>query len=142
MKHYKWHLDRLTAFLVVVVNIVLAVYLSMRALTDDYFLLTQTGLNLSSSMLYGITVIVIGLTIYWNLKFFQRNHTARWVIGLVETILMASVLRNIFVGHMYFGFGLSTYIGNGLMFVLLSFLIYHTLFSKQIRVYFLEETKN
>lgn len=142
MNKYKWHYDRLTAFLVVAANTILSIYISIRLLTDDYFLLTQTGLTLPKLVLVGVVLINIVFTVYLNVGFLRRRHRARLILALIQTILLACVLRNIFVGHMYFGFGMTAYIRNGICFVVLSSMIYHTLFSKQIRTYFLEEIKS
>lgn len=142
MNKYKWHYDRLTAFLVVAANMILAIYISIRLLTDDYFLLTQTGLSLPRYILMGMVLLNIILTVYLNLQFFKKSHRARLVLGLIQTTLLACILRNIFVGHMYFGFGMASYIRNGIFFVVIASMIYHTLFSKQIRTFFLEEIKS
>ncbi|MCH4890555.1 hypothetical protein EZV73_23440 [Acidaminobacter sp. JC074] len=139
MKQYTWHLDRLTALMVGLTNVLLTLYLSIRFLTDTYFFKTQFGFILQGM---GLVVLLVGLVagaIYLNYQFIRKNHTARLILSLGETICLACILRNIFIGHMYFGFGFSAYIRNLLAFAVMSAVIYHTMFSSQIQAYFQEK---
>jgi len=140
MKQYKWHYDRLTAFAVAFLNCSFVGYILIRMLTDNYFLYTQTGFYLSESLLVRVTltVVTVALTIWLNLRFIRKQHHARLFVGLIQTIGMACILRNIFVGFSYFGFGMYVYMRNVFAFIVLAVLIYHTLFSKNIRTYFEE----
>ncbi|MBI9013475.1 MAG: hypothetical protein JEZ08_14680 [Clostridiales bacterium] len=140
MKHYKWHFGRLTAFAVAFLNCIFAGYVLMRVLMDDYFLYTQTGFYLDKSPIIriGITVPIVLITLWLNLRFIRRQHHARLFVGLFQTICMACILRNIFVGFSYFGFGMYVYMRNVIAFIIVAVLIYHTLFSKNIRMYFEE----
>jgi len=140
MKQYKWHYDRLTAFAVAFLNCSFVGYILIRMLTDNYFLYTQTGFYLSESLFIrvSLTVVIVALTIWLNLRFIRKQHHARLFVGLIQTIGMACILRNIFVGFSYFGFGMYLYMRNVFAFIVLAVLIYHTLFSKNIRIYFEE----
>lgn len=137
MRQYKWKFDKITALSVALINILFVLYIGIRALMDKSFLFTQTGLNIRALPLTVIIFIIIAITIYTNYRFLNRSHRARLFLSACQTLIMACILRNIFVGHLYFGFGFNAYVRNILAFVLVSILIYHTLFSKNIREYFL-----
>ena len=140
MKEYKWNLDRLTALSVALLNCIFVAYVLIRMVTDNYFLYTQTGMHFNGSLLIkvAIAVVVMVVTFWLNIRFIKKQHHARLFVGLFQTVGLACILRNIFVGFSYFGFGTSVYMKNVLAFILVATLIYHTLFSKNIRMYFEE----
>lgn len=136
MKQYKWNFDKITALLVATGNCTIALYVMIRFLTDPYFLLTQTGLSLSQTYMVVPMALFVSITIFLNLKLIQKQHHARLIIAFAQTIGLACVIRNLFVGYLYFGFGFGEYLRNTFAFILYATLIYNTLFSKQIRSYF------
>lgn len=140
MKEYKWQYDRLTALTVAFLNCIFVAYVLIRMTTDNYFLYTQTGIHFTGSPLIKliISLLVIALTIWLNLRFIRKQHHARLFVGMFQTVGLACILRNIFVGFSYFGFGKYIYMKNVFAFLLVATLIYHTLFSKNIRTYFEE----
>lgn len=136
MKQYKWNFDKLTALAVATGNSLIAIYIMIRFLTDPYFVLTQTGFHLNQSIMVIPMALLVSLTLFINLKFIQKQHMARLLVSLAQTIGLACVIRNLFVGYLYFGFGVGDYLKNVVGFVLYAGLIYHTLFSKNIKAYF------
>ncbi len=138
MKQYKWNFDKLTALLVALINCIVVSYLMIRFMTDSYFSMTQTGFNLNPSYMIVIAPLGIAFTVFMNLKFIQKNHRARLIIAFAQTIGMACILRNLFVGYLYFGFDMIDYLRNLIAFSIFSTLIYHTLFSKHIKSYYSE----
>ena len=139
MKQYTWRLDKLAAFMVALTNVLLSIYISYRFLSDAYFLKTQLGFIVSRELMLVVVVCLISLTFYLNYQFIRKHHVSRLLLSLFETICLASIIRNIFIGHMYFGFGYSYYVRNIVSFVIVSFVIYHTMFSNQIQTYFQEK---
>ncbi len=139
MKQYTWRFDKLSALLVAFTNVLLSIYISYRFLSDAYFLKTQLGFSVSRELMLVMVICLISMTCYLNYKFIRKHHLSRLFLSLCETICLASIIRNIFIGHMYFGFGYSSYVRNIVSFVIVSFVIYHTMFSNQIQIYFQEK---
>lgn len=142
-KNYVWNYDRLMAFLVALINCSITVYISVIVMMDEYFLRNQIGLREEPS--FALKMIVISIicvvTIMINVKFIMKNHRARMVIAFIQTVMLAFILRNLFVGVLYSGFVIKSYALNILGLILLSFLIYNTLFSEKIISYFNLEKK-
>jgi len=136
MKQYRWNYEKLTALSVAAGNSLIAIYIMIRFLSDPYLVLTQTGLHLNQSILIVPMALFVSFTVFVNFKFIQKQHNARLLIALVQTIGLACVIRNLFVGYLYFGFGVGEYLRNVIAFTIYATLIYHTLFSKSIRGYF------
>lgn len=142
MRQYKWHFDRLIALLVATLNVLFTIFIAVRFAIDRHFLFMQTGLKGISDILviFGCTVIVIGALVL-NYEFLRKKHSARLLLALFETIVLAACIRNLFMGQLFFGFSLTSFMSNVVVFFLYATLVYHTLFSSLIKLYFYEKIR-
>lgn len=135
---YKWNYGRLTAFLVAGGNLVFLSIIVLNALINPSFVNMQLGIDYHMNTLMKVFIIVlyfvIAVTI--NIRFIRRINRSRVFLALLQTITMAFIIRNLFVGFLFSGAHIGTYIGNLSAFAFNGILIYHTLFSQQINKYF------
>lgn len=137
-RKYRWQFDRLTALLVGFGNMLIAGLIGFKILSDPYYLKDQLGVALKIP--YVIKVLLAFLVfltmIYVVSDFLKKKHKGRMQLAGIETVLLAFLLRNIFVVFLFEGLSIEPIFMTISLIVLESILIYHTLFSHQINTYF------
>lgn len=137
---YKWNYGRLTAFLVASGNMIFLLLISLKVFLDPNFLSSQLGLKMDVNVWIKLAVVFIYLSLGFlvNIRFIRKIQGSRLLLALVETLVMAFIIRNLFVGFLFEGVHIGSYLGNLIAFVCNGILIYHTLFSNFINDYYKE----
>lgn len=137
-RKYRWQMDRLAALSVVLGNLVVFTYLAMRLMTDDYFFGNQIGwrINLSPWQRLSGLALSFGLLVLLNTGFLKREPGSRAVLALMETLVLVIILKNVFIYFLYRAGGWQALSIHWIALILQSYVLYHTLFSKQILTYF------
>lgn len=137
-KKYQWQLDRAAALSVFLGNVILYVYLAIRLMTDDYFLLGQIGWQVYLPPMIRFIGIILGLgmLVYLNLGFLNRNAGIRMSLALIQSVVLVVILKNLFVHFLYPGRGLVPLVIHLTALTLESYILYMTLFSRTIASYF------
>lgn len=137
-RKYSWQFDRLTALLVGFGNMLITGLIGFKILSDPYYLKDQLGIALKIPYVIKVFLafLVFLTMIYVVSEFLKRKHKGRMQLAGIETILLAFLLRNIFVVFLFEGLSIEPIFMTISLIVLESILIYHTLFSHQINTYF------
>lgn len=137
-RKYRWQFDRVTALLVGLGNMLIAGLIGFKLLSDPYYLKDQLGIALKIPYVIKVLLafLVLLAMIYVVAEFLKRKHKGRMQLAGIETVLLAFLLRNIFVVFLFEGLSIEPVFMTLSLIVLESILIYHTLFSHQINTYF------
>lgn len=137
-KKYQWNQDRLTAFLVVLGNLLVFGYVSVKMISDNYFFKNQFGITGSIALVVRlfIALSMMLIIVFLNYQFLKKHHMSRMILAGIQTILMAFILRNLLVVLLFDGVQLSSMYMNVIELITQSVLIYATLFSERITSYF------
>lgn len=137
-KKYQWQYDRLAALSVGLVSVIVSIYIGMSIIMENYFLKQQLGLSVNTHVLIRcfIALVIISTTLWSVWGFIKKVHHRRLILCLLQTVILAFVLRNIFIVFLYDGISFGIMSVNIVLLLIQSTLIYHTLFSKQIMTYY------
>lgn len=118
-------------------NVAMSVYITF-VLTEKDFTRFGLALGVEALLLLKVMIglIVCLMVVYTNIHFISRNIRARIVIALMQITLLVFVIRNLFLGFLHHGLMVSSYGLDIIGFILLSGMIYNTLFSENIIQYF------
>ncbi len=142
-QEYKVNSGRLLVLIAALLNIVLCLYVNYRFIYDDLFMENQIGFTLETSLLnkYIISIIITAIALYINYKFINKSLMYKHLLGFIQTVFFAFILKNIVVLYVNIGFKLEHYLSLAIGFIIMSLLIYLTLFSYQVLLYFGLEKK-
>ncbi len=140
---YKVNKGRLWVLTTAFLNTLVSLYLMYRFILDDYFIKDQLGIEvyLSTTNKYIISCISLFIVLWINYRFVQKSIRIKHLLGFFETVLLAFILNNIVKVCAYYGIRLEYLTPLIIGFTLMSIIIYLTLFSYEVLLYFGLEKK-
>lgn len=136
-KKYKVNYNRIRVFIIAFLNVLTIMITIRNAFVDQIFIPSfSTQFDYSNILEVYIVLLALVITIWLNVRFVKRIKHSRLLIGLIQMLLLIYVMRNLYIGFMYFGLMVDNYLKYVLGFIILSSLIYQTMFSKHINSYY------
>ena len=137
-KIYKWNVGRLMVFLISALNTVLVSFVLYQLVFDNYFLKNQLGItsDLEIKFRVAIAVICLLLTLFLNYRLIAKDIISKHIVSIVQTVGYAFVIRNLIVSFIFDGFNIQNYYMQVVALVIMSALIYMTIFSVEGLIYF------
>lgn len=137
---FKWNYGRLSAFAIALCNIILFAAINIYTVMDPMFLKSQLGIDMSINrgIITFVALLFLVVCIYVNIHFIRRNQKGRQLVVVIEMMIMLFFMRSIYIGVLFSGFIVMSYIGSLIGLVIGSVLLYNTLFSNNIIEYFNE----